>query len=48
MDMANNREKAAQIGLAARNSFEKKFTEQVMKDMSWKVYKQLLIAKGLL
>jgi glycosyltransferase involved in cell wall biosynthesis len=48
MDIASHPERATQMGQAAAETFERNFTEEVMKEKSWKVYQEVLSAKGLL
>ena len=40
--------RAARLGQNALKTFNERFTERVMKEKSWEVYRELLAAKGLL
>jgi len=48
MQLATNPQQASRLGQNAVKTFAMRFTEQAMKDNSWKVYEELLSAKGLL
>lgn len=48
MEIASDTRRANELGRRACETFEKRFTEQAMKDKSWEIYEQVLVAKGLL
>ncbi len=48
MELVADPPRAARLGQNALKTFNERFTERVMKEKSWEVYRELLAAKGLL
>ncbi len=46
--LATDQQRARRLGQAGKKTFDNRFTEQIMKDNNWRVYQDVLTAKGLL